>query len=435
MDKVLSERSEMLENAQATRPGSVVDRDVDGLDPHIIGALREIADVRAYPLETVLTNQGESERIFYVIESGYVVVSRRLEDGEEQLLNTLGPWQSFGEMALLDDSPRLATVKAVTDVTVLEVTADRFKALLHKDPDLAIHITRRILANLRKLDRLAIHDLHTKNELLQQAYRELQEAQRVLVEKKRLEREMELAAEMQRSLLPAKLPVYSDFRFDSYLAPARHVGGDLFDVRPVDEEHVAFLIADVADKGVHAALLMAVTRTLFYQEAMRSLSPRDVVYAVHAGLIAIGGAVGEEGYGMDAFVTAFYAVLHRPSGRLTYVRAAHDRPLLAHPGQPPVPLSGDGRFLGMIEDLTLGEYEITLRSGDRLLLYSDGATDARNEADESYGVERLKQALVAAGECEKEKVMAYLVRDLNDWRGGAPAFDDVTMLLVQAIAD
>lgn len=425
----------MLENAQATRPGSVVDRDVDGLDPHIIGALREIADVRAYPLETVLTNQGESERIFYVIESGYVVVSRRLEDGEEQLLNTLGPWQSFGEMALLDDSPRLATVKAVTDVTVLEVTADRFKALLHKDPDLAIHITRRILANLRKLDRLAIHDLHTKNELLQQAYRELQEAQRVLVEKKRLEREMELAAEMQRSLLPAKLPVYSDFRFDSYLAPARHVGGDLFDVRPVDEEHVAFLIADVADKGVHAALLMAVTRTLFYQEAMRSLSPRDVVYAVHAGLIAIGGAVGEEGYGMDAFVTAFYAVLHRPSGRLTYVRAAHDRPLLAHPGQPPVPLSGDGRFLGMIEDLTLGEYEITLRSGDRLLLYSDGATDARNEADESYGVERLKQALVAAGECEKEKVMAYLVRDLNDWRGGAPAFDDVTMLLVQAIAD
>lgn len=425
----------MLENAQATRPGSVVDRDVDGLDPHIIGALREIADVRAYPLETVLTNQGESERIFYVIESGYVVVSRRLEDGEEQLLNTLGPWQSFGEMALLDDSPRLATVKAVTDVTVLEVTADRFKALLHKDPDLAIHITRRILANLRKLDRLAIHDLHTKNELLQQAYRELQEAQRVLVEKKRLEREMELAAEMQRSLLPAKLPVYSDFRFDSYLAPARHVGGDLFDVRPVDEEHVAFLIADVADKGVHAALLMAVTRTLFYQEAMRSLSPRDVVYAVHAGLIAIGGAVGEEGYGMDAFVTAFYAVLHRPSGRLTYVRAAHDRPLMAHPGQPPVPLSGDGRFLGMIEDLTLGEYEITLRSGDRLLLYSDGATDARNEADESYGVERLKQALVAAGECEKEKVMAYLVRDLNDWRGGAPAFDDVTMLLVQAIAD
>lgn len=427
--------SETVESAQAMHSGSASDRNVDGLDPHMIAALREIANVRAYPPETVLTYQGESERTFYVIESGYVVVSRRLEDGEEQLLNTLGPWQSFGEMALLDDSPRLATVRTVTDVTVLEVTAERFKALLHRDPELAIHITRRILANLRKLDRLAINDLRTKNELLQQAYHELQEAQRVLVEKKRLEREMELAAEMQRSLLPAKLPSYSDFRFDSYLAPAHHVGGDLFDVRPVDEEHVALLIADVADKGVHAALLMAVTRTLFYQEAMRSLSPRDVVYAVHTGLIAIGGAVGGEGYGMDAFVTAFYAVLHRPSGRLKYVRAAHDRPLLIHPGQTPVPVGGDGRFLGMIEDLTLGEYEITLHPGDRLLLYSDGATDARNEADESYGVERLKQALVAAGEYAKENVMAYLVRDVNQWRGGAPAFDDVTMLLVQAIAD
>lgn len=428
MDKVLSETPESV---RAIRANLASDRDVDGLDPHMIAALREIADVRAYPPETALTRQGESERTFYVIENGYVVVSRRMEDGEDQLLNTLGPWQSFGEMALLDDSPRLATVKTVTDVTVLEVTAERFKALLHKDPDLAIHITRRILANLRKLDQLAIHDLRTKNLLLQQAYRELQEAQRVLVEKKRLEREMELAAEMQRSLLPAKLPAYPDFRFDSYLAPARQVGGDLFDVRPIDEEHVAFLIADVADKGVHAALLMAVTRTLFYQEAVRSLSPRDVVYTVHAGLLAIGGAV--EGYGMDAFVTAFYAVLHRPSGRLRYVRAAHDRPLLVRRGQMPVPVVGDGRFLGMIEDLTLQEHEITLYPGDLLLLYSDGVTDARDEGDEPYGVERLKQALMAAGECGREGVMPYLVRDVNEWRGGAPAFDDVTMLLVQAI--
>lgn len=273
------------------------------LDPHTLSILRSIATTRSYPADTPLTHQGKTESTFYVLESGCAVVMRRLEDGQEQVLATLGPRQTFGEMALLDDNPRLATVKTLTETTVLEITAEQFRDLLAEDPDLALHITRRVLANLRRLDQLAIRDLRTKNELLEQAYLELQAAQLVLVEKKRLEREMELAAEMQKSLLPTVLPVYDEFRFYSYLAPARHVGGDLFDVRPIDDEHVALLIADVADKGVHAALLMAVTRTLFFQEALRSLSPRDVVYAVHRGLMSLGGNV--EGYGWTPLLRLF----------------------------------------------------------------------------------------------------------------------------------
>jgi serine phosphatase RsbU (regulator of sigma subunit) len=407
----------------------------DGLDSHMLATLRGIADAYTYPPDTSLTRQGEAERTFYVIESGCAVVSRLMEDGEEQILNILGPRQSFGEMALLDDSPRLATVRTLTETTVLEITADRFRALLQVDPDLALHMTRRVLANLRKLDQLAIQDLRTKNALLQEAYLELQAAQAVLVEKKRLEREMELAAEMQRNLLPAILPVYDDYRFESYLAPARHVGGDLYDVRQLDDDHIGLLIADVADKGTHAALLMAVTRTLFFQESMRSLSPVEVAYAVHRGLLSVGGA--GDGYGIDAFVTAFYGVLHRPTGLLTYVRAAQDRPLLVRPGEQPISLTGDGRFLGMIEDLTLQEYSISLRPGDCLLLYSDGVTDALNERDESYGLERLKQAVVAAcnraGNNNTSDILSDLVRDINQWRGAAPAFDDVTMLLVEAL--
>lgn len=190
------------------------------LDANIVNVLRGIADLETYPPDTTLVHQGEREQTFYVVEQGSVVVLRRTEDGEERLLSTLGPRQSFGEMALVDDSPRLATVRTVTETTVLEITADRFRALLHTDPDLAFHIARRILSNLRKLDQLAIFDLRAKNELLQQAYLELQAAQLVLIEKKRLEREMELAAEMQRNLLPDVLPNYPDYRFSSYLAPA-----------------------------------------------------------------------------------------------------------------------------------------------------------------------------------------------------------------------
>lgn len=402
------------------------------LDPHTLSILRSIATTRSYPADTPLTHQGKTESTFYVLESGCAVVMRRLEDGQEQVLATLGPRQTFGEMALLDDNPRLATVKTLTETTVLEITAEQFRDLLAEDPDLALHITRRVLANLRRLDQLAIRDLRTKNELLEQAYLELQAAQLVLVEKKRLEREMELAAEMQKSLLPTVLPVYDEYRFYSYLAPARHVGGDLFDVRPIDDEHVALLIADVADKGVHAALLMAVTRTLFFQEALRSLSPRDVVYAVHRGLMSLGGNV--EGYGMDAFVTAFYAVLHWPTGTLTYVRAAQDRPIWLRPDEAPRLLRGDGRFLGMIDGLELQEHQITLHSGDLLLLYSDGVTDQRNDSDEPFGLGRLKDSLVAAAKLPPGTQLTSITRDIDQWRGTASAFDDVTMVLLEAVA-
>ena len=406
------------------------DTDVAQLDDYMLASLREIAASHAYPAGTLLTHQGASEHTFYVIENGCAVVSRRLEDGTEQVLNTLGPRQSFGEMALLDDNPRLATVKTLVDTTVLEITADHFRELLRQDPDLALYMTRRVLANLRKLDQLAIQDLRGKNALLHEAYVNLQAAQAELVEKERLEREMELAAEMQRRLLPALLPEFDDYRFAAFLAPARHVGGDLFDVRPLDSEHVGLLIADVADKGMHAALLMAVTRTLFFQEAQRSLSPVRVVKAVHDGLMGMGGS-GEDG--LDAFVTAFYGVLHRPSGRLTYVRAAQDRPLLLRPGQQVAALPGDGRFLGMIENLILQEHSIALQPGDFLLLYSDGVTDALDPNGNSYGLDRLKEGYGRAAGANAAEVLSRLVADINYWRGAAPAFDDVTMLLVEAV--
>ena len=404
---------------------------VGQLDEQMLASLRAIAAPRTYAPDTQLTHQGETEHTFYVIEDGRVAVSRRLEDDTEQLLNVLGPRHIFGEMALLDDSPRLATITTLTETRVLELTAEQFKQLLRQDPDLALHITRRILSNLRTIDQLAIHDLRTKNALLQEAYHSLKAAQAELVEKERLEREMELAAEMQRSLLPAVLPRYDDYFFAAYLAPARQVGGDLFGVQPLDDEHVALLIADVADKGMYAALLMAVTRTLFMQEAQRSLSPAEVTLAVHRGLMTVGG--GEDGYSMDAFVTAFYGVLHRPSGCLTYVRAAQDRPLLLHPDQTLVSLPGDGRFLGMLPDLELHEEVVTLQPGDSLLLYSDGVTDAHNEADEGYGLERLKRVFQSVAGHGTE-TLDRLARDVNAWRGNAAAFDDVTMLLVEAVA-
>jgi serine phosphatase RsbU (regulator of sigma subunit) len=390
----------------------------------MLDELRQVARRRTYPPGTVLVNQGAMEHVFYVVEAGQAVAVRNTEDGDF-VLNVMGPREFFGEMGLLDNAPRMASVKALVETTVLEVDEDVFDQLVEQNPGLAYAMTRRILWSMRVLDALTIEELRLKNVKLQEAYANLQAAQAELIEKERLERELELAAEVQRSLLPQTLPRYPGYHFTAYLQPARSVGGDLYDVIHLDEEHVGLLIADVADKGLHAALYMGVTRALFYTEALRSLSPAAVALAVHRGLIGVAGTSAT-----DAFVTAFYGVLHRPSGVLTYIRAAHERPLLARPGIPVQTLSGDGRFLGMLDELALAEHMITLQCGDRLLLYSDGVPDAENPEQMNYGRDRLLEALDNCRALDAPGLVNYLVTDITEWTRGAPPTDDVTLLVL-----
>lgn len=406
------------------------DADTFQLPPDLAttAAIRAVGKRHSYPAGHVLATQGEVERCFYVIEEGVTSVTRVDDEGIAHVLNHLGPASYFGEMGVLDASPRFATVRAVTDVTVLEVDQERFEALVQESPALMLSIVQRVLRSFRQLDRETIDSLRQKNALLETANRELKEAQVKLIEKERLEREMELAAEVQRRLLPASLPTVDGLNFAAYLAPARVVGGDLYDVRLIDEDHVALLLADVADKGLKAALFMAVARTLFYQEAGHSLSPTIVAQRVHDGLMAIGGAA--DGAYSDVFVTAFYGVLDRRSGQLTYVRAAQDRPLLLRRSEPPYPLPGDGRFLGMLDELELEEHVVQLLPGDVLLMMSDGIPDAQNPAGESFGGQRLLDVLGRYPSENADDVVESVLDGLHDWMAGAPLFDDLTLVAV-----
>lgn len=397
-------------------------------DDSLLEAIRVVAHRRSYPAGTVLAQQGEVEHCFYVIEDGRTSVTRVDEEGQALVLDELGPASYFGEMGLLDESPRFATVQAVTDVTVLEIDEERFGALVNAHPDLTLNVVQRVLRSFRQLDNRTIESLRRKNELLETAYRELQAAQAQIIEKERLEREMELAADVQRRLLPASLPQVPGLTFAAYLAPARMVGGDLYDIRVIDDDHVAVLLADVADKGLKAALFMAVARTLFYQQSSLSLSPAAVAVGVHRGLMAIGGA--DDGTYSDVFVTAFYGVLNVRTGVLTYVRAAQDRPLLLRPNELPMPLPGDGRFLGMLNDLELEEYEISLEPGDFLLMMSDGIPDAHNSQGDSYGGDRLLALLSRTRLSGAEDVLEAVLEDLHGWTEGAPLFDDLTLMVL-----
>jgi serine phosphatase RsbU (regulator of sigma subunit) len=394
------------------------------MDERTLDTLRELAELRTYPPETMLCHQGKVEHTFYVIVEGMVAISQVLDDGQERMLSILRPRQYFGELGLLDDTPRMANCITITTTTVLEITEEVFHTVLENSPAVAYSLMRHVVDLLRNTDKLAIADLTDKNQELQSAYEELKAAQADLVEKERLERELEIAASVQRTLLPTQLPQFEEYRFSAYLSPARHVGGDFYDAIVLDDDHVGLLLADVADKSVQAALFMAVARTLFMVESRRSLSPAQVAADVHRGVMDVAPSA-------DIFVTAFYGVLYRSSGVLRYVSAGHERPLLIRNDGVLDQLEGDGRFLGMLDPLELVEFEIKLEPGDRLVIFSDGVPDAVNEAGEQYGYRRMRAYMESNQDLPAKFLADGLAADVAEWRGNAPAFDDLTLLVLE----
>jgi serine phosphatase RsbU (regulator of sigma subunit) len=396
-----------------------------GVTEDDVAALMEAAVAQTYPPEHVLCHEGEIEHVFYILAEGQAEISQKLGDGSQRHITMRQPGEFFGEMALIEKKPRAATVTTRSKVWVLEVSEDVFQELLTARPTLALAMVRRFVANVRASDRTAITDLTKKNAELRQAYEDLKAAQVELVQKEKLEHELEIAGEVQRSLLPSRIPPVTGFSFFGRNLPARHVGGDLYDVIVIDDEHVGLLMADVSDKSVHAALIMAVTRTLFLAHARRSLSPAEVALAVHNGLLEVSS-------NDDMFVTVFYGVLNFRTGLMRYVRAGQDEPLLYRAdGGPPETLFAEGRFLGMWPDLTLEELNVQLRPGDLLVAYSDGVTDAVDSGNTIYGKERLI-ALVDRCRAEAPKlVCSAIFSDVLDYRGDAPAFDDITVLVTR----
>ncbi len=210
----------------------------------------------------------------------------------------------------------------------------------------------------------------------------LEAAQAELAVKARMARELELARQVQQSFLPHTFPSLPGYAFAAYNEPAREVGGDFYDVIDLGDARVGLVIADVSDKGMAAALYMALSRSLIRAEATREPSPRVVLANVNRLLLEL----GEQGM----FVTVFYAVLHGDTGRLVYARAGHDRPLLLR-GSAVEQLGGNGMLLGVFEDVgaTLVEHEVVLQPGDRLVLYTDGLTDVMNGDGALLGLSRL----------------------------------------------
>jgi len=226
--------------------------------------------------------------------------------------------------------------------------------------------------------------LRQLQEQLRDANRKLQDANR------RFERELALAGRVQASFLPGELPLTPGWQIAAALKPARQTSGDFYDVISLSNGRLGLLVADVVDKGVGAALFMALCRTLIRTYAStHPARPESVLNAVNHRILSETET--------DQFVTAFYGILDPATGILTYCNAGHPPPLLfgREPDKPARPLARTGMALGVVDTEAWEQATARFAPGDVLVLYSDGVTDAENRHEAAFNQERL-QACVRA---------------------------------------
>ena len=378
--------------------------------------------------QTILFEEGETGAQCYVVLDGAVEIIKALGTPDERVLSVRGPGELVGEMSLFDaDHRRTASVRAHTNVKLLEITHAHFDALLHRQPSLAYKIVRMLSIRLGESGNATIRDLQKQNRQLEQALSDLQAAQAQLIEKEKLDRELELAWRIQESILPRTLPQRAHIDFDARIVPARAVGGDFFDFIQLSDRATGIVIGDVSGKGVPSAIFMALTRSLLRAEAERAATPEEALGNVNRHLLNMNDA------GM--FVTVLYGILDHITNTFEYVRAGHELPVILDPAHMPwLPPLGNGQPLGVLDTPALDKQTVVIPPNGALLLYTDGVTEAMNEWGAFFGREQLMTMLsngdisTARNVCERvlEAVLAH--------QGAELQYDDVTLVAIHTSA-
>jgi sigma-B regulation protein RsbU (phosphoserine phosphatase) len=247
---------------------------------------------------------------------------------------------------------------------------------------------------------------------------------RVAVEKGRLERELQLAREVQASLLPRATPAVPGWEFAARWQPAREVAGDFYDFIPLDAGRYGLVIADVTDKGMPAALFMALARSIVRASVAAALSPAEAIG--QANRLICADATN------SMFVSLFYAQLDPAAREVTYVNAGHNPPLLYRAEEAEfVRLTRTGIVLGVHEAAPYEPRTVSLGPDDFLLLYTDGLTDALNAQGEAFEEARLQRLLREHSHASAPDLGAALERALHAFTGSTEPFDDVTFVVVK----
>ena len=265
---------------------------------------------------------------------------------------------------------------------------------------------------------------HSMQHELKRYVDELQENTAI---RQKIESELEVARQIQRSILPAMLPPLPEtpeFSLFALLRPARAVGGDLYDFFFLDEFHWCFIIGDVSGKGVPAALFMAVTQTLQRSESEKQHSPGALISRINNLLVRNNDSM--------MFVTYFLGVLDIRTGEVEYTNAGHNPPyILQGCGELKLLNTRHGPALGVVENQEYGSSRITLEEGDALVLYTDGVVEAMNPEFHEFGAESLRQVLARDRGLEPRIIGGDIVAAVDRFADGAEQADDITLLVLK----
>jgi serine phosphatase RsbU (regulator of sigma subunit) len=396
------------------------------LPPEELENLIKSFDVKEMASGEILFREGDPGEHFYVVTKGELDVVMGEGQPDELILNVLHEGEYLGEMSLImPGGHRTASVRARGPAALLSLSRTQFQDLTRRHPEFAPSMMRVLSQRLDATNTQTFRDLTEKNRQLQTAYDELKAAQAQLIEKERMERELQVAAEIQLSILPDELPDVEGFNFGARILPARQVGGDFYDVFEIDSRRTGVLIGDVADKGVPSALFMARAHALIMAEADSGLTPGEVMGLVNRHITRLQKST--------QFVTVLYGILDRATGEFSYARAGHEPPLvMSADGNVDRVEHSAGMAIGLWDAITLDERTITLPAGSTLLLFTDGMTDCRNPSGEAFGLDRIKQTLGLLAHRTAQQVCDELLDTLKRYQNGAKQDDDVTLVAVHA---
>lgn len=344
--------------------------------------------------EDIVTYGAQPEDGMYIITEGHTDVL----NGDGECVNRLGKGDFIGELGLINDDTRGATVRATDRVVCANISKNLFFEVANRN---------------KKIYGMFMNMLYRKTEKL-------------VAEQERIKSELAIATKIQVGCLENDFSSFNELK-DVYITadmrPAKEVGGDFYDVFMIDDSHLCFAIADVSGKGVPAALFMSMAKIHIKNYASLGLPLDEVAFRVNNQLCY----KNEEGM----FVTAFICVLDLDTNEMKFINAGHNPPFLMKRGEEFEMLKPKANLVfGMMEDVPYQEQSLMLEKGDVIYLYTDGVTEALNSENELFGEERLAKAL----NMHREEIdttntfMKRIYEKVDEFADGVSQADDITMV-------
>lgn len=372
------------------------------IPPTELKAICPIANEVVYPAESTLFEEGDEGDSLYLLVTGEVSI---IKEGTEVLFFTQRGY-CLGEVALIDNKPRSATVKAVQTTHLLRITRHDFYTAMAREPRIGLGMFRVLNAKIR-------HDLERQMSAIRKDIAQ--------------EESMRLAAEVQKSLLPEKELAHPCVSTAGYCKPANSVGGDYYVYWELPENRVAIFIGDVMGHGYHSAMVAAMTKSCLQTQIRFDASIPEVMKAITG--------ITEETKSF-IYMTCCYLIIH-PDHRFEFANAAHPQMLLYRADtdtEEPLELKSMFLPVGISMADTPTPYhgaEIAWSPGDLLVLYSDGITEAFNPNAEMYGLERFKALISRNRHRSAAAIKAEILSDLQTHQQDESANDDITLVVAK----